>query len=91
MPDVFRRNQVRDYMSHEHNPTIQAVLRPAAAAAYIGLTQSTLAKRRLRGDGPVFVKLGAKAVGYRLEDLDAWLAENVRRSTSDPGLAGGSQ
>jgi len=64
---------------------IKSILRPADAARYVGLTISTLAKRRLRGDEPVFVKLGAKAVGYRLQDLDAWLAGNVRRSTSDRG------
>ena len=63
----------------------QNILRPPEAAYYVGLTVSTLAKRRLRGEGPLFVKLGTKAVGYRLRDLDAWLAGNVRRSTSDSG------
>jgi predicted DNA-binding transcriptional regulator AlpA len=61
------------------------VLRAYEAASYTGLSQSTLAKRRLRGEPPVFVRLGSKAVGYRLDDLDGWLRDCRRRSTSDGG------
>lgn len=62
-----------------------SILRPPEAAAYLGLTTSTLAKRRLRGEPPVFVRLGVKAVGYRRVDLDAWLVSCRRKSTSDLG------
>ena len=41
------------------------IFRAPEAASYTGLSESTLAKRRLRGDPPVFVRLGAKAIGYR--------------------------
>ena len=61
------------------------ILRPPEASAYTGLSESTLAKRRLRGEPPIFVRLGARAVGYLREDLDAWLESCRRRSTSDPG------
>ena len=63
--------------------TEQAILRPPEAAAYIGLSESTLAKRRLRGELPVFVKLGVKAIGYRRQDLDSWLEQSRRRSTTE--------
>lgn len=55
-----------------------------AAARYIGLSPSTLNKFRVFGGGPVFLKLGRR-VAYDLADLDAWLSERRRRSTSDPG------
>jgi predicted DNA-binding transcriptional regulator AlpA len=45
------------------------ILRTPAAAGAIGLGVPTLEKMRLRGDGPPFVRLGPKAVGYRVEDL----------------------
>jgi predicted DNA-binding transcriptional regulator AlpA len=61
------------------------VLRTPAAAEYVGLSDSTLEKFRLTGEGPQFVRIGVRAVGYRIEDLDAWLSERVRRSTSDEG------
>lgn len=57
-----------------------AVRRPNEAAEYIGSTASTLAKYRMYGAGPAFVKIGRRVV-YRVEDLDAWLASNVRKST----------
>lgn len=41
------------------------------AAAYIGLSPKTLAKYRVDGIGPPFVKLGR--VYYFKEDLDAWI------------------
>ena len=60
------------------------VLRPPEASAYTGLSESTLAKRRLRGDPPAFLKLGQRAVGYRVDILDDWLEKCGRRSTSSP-------
>jgi predicted DNA-binding transcriptional regulator AlpA len=57
-------------------------LKVGEAAAHIGLSASTLNKWRTQGIGPRFVKLG-RAVCYRTVDLDAWLQENVRGSTSE--------
>ena len=55
-----------------------------AASQHVGLSVSTLNKRRVFGGGPVFLKLGRRVV-YDLADLDAWLATKRRRSTSDAG------
>jgi len=60
-------------------------LRAPEAAAYVGLSASTLAKMRLRGDGPVYAKAGPRIVIYDKADLDAWLEQRRRVSTSDPG------
>lgn len=60
-------------------------LRAPQAARYVGLSASTLAKMRLRGDGPPYAKAGPRVVIYDLRDLDAWLAGRKRRSTSDLG------
>lgn len=59
------------------------IARPPEAARIVGLSVSTLAKRRLRGEAPQFVKLGTRAVGYRVADLEAWLDNSRRASTSD--------
>jgi predicted DNA-binding transcriptional regulator AlpA len=69
------------------SPQLNSVLRPKAAAAYTGLAESTLAKGRLYGWGPPFVRLGLRLVGYRLNDLDAWLSSRARTSTSDKGVS----
>lgn len=52
------------------------------AADYVGLSPATLETMRVRGGGPAFVKLGRRVV-YRREDLDEWLHQRRRLSTSD--------
>jgi predicted DNA-binding transcriptional regulator AlpA len=64
-----------------------AVLRTPEAAEYLGLSISTMNKLRVKGgnSAPPFVRISARAVGYRLSDLDAWLDAQRRTSTSDDG------
>jgi predicted DNA-binding transcriptional regulator AlpA len=63
------------------------ILRPRSASIYSGLSKSYLDKLRVRGGGPRFVRLGARMVGYDVRDLDTWLEERKRSSTSDNGAA----
>jgi len=42
------------------------------AAEYLGISVSTLSKRRVDGDGPKYLKLGRRVV-YDTRDLE-WLA-----------------
>jgi len=58
------------------------VFRTAEAAEYVGLKSSTLEKMRTRGTGPPFIRLGVRAVGYRVDDLDRWL--DHQRDDPDP-------
>ena len=48
-------------------------LRPKQAARYLGVSESVLAKMRMRAEGPPFLKLGKRVVLYRRSDLDEWL------------------
>jgi predicted DNA-binding transcriptional regulator AlpA len=66
-------------------------LRTPAASQYLGLSTSTLAKMRLRGDGPAYSKAGARIVVYDVADLDAYLAARQRRSTSEADAGVGHQ
>jgi len=59
-----------------------AMLRTREAAEYCGSSASTFEKLRLTGGGPIYSKIGRRVV-YSLQDLDAWLAANRRKSTSD--------
>ena len=61
-------------------------LKHRPAAAYIQWSESRLAKSRIWGDGPAFIKMG-RSVIYRQQDLDDWLLANRRTSTSDTGDA----
>lgn len=55
-------------------------------AEHIRMSPSWLAKSRLTGEGPPFIKAG-RAVLYDVEDVDLWMAKRKRRSTSDLGPA----
>ena len=59
-----------------------ALLNVDQAADRTGLSISTLAKLRLSGKGPAYIKLGRR-VGYRREDLDAWIECHRVGSTSE--------
>jgi predicted DNA-binding transcriptional regulator AlpA len=58
------------------------VITAKTAACYVGLSESTLAKLRLNGNGPVYCKLGRRVV-YRPADLDQWLQSRIASDTSD--------
>lgn len=68
------------------HPTPNRLLRAPEAAECLGLSVSTLAKLRLSGLGPRFIKL-SRVVAYDARDLDAWTASRKRTSTSDQGNA----
>lgn len=59
-------------------PVAVPVLSPVHATAYCGLSVPTLARMRCDGTGPECVELSKKAIGYRIADLDAWLASRPR-------------
>ena len=59
------------------------------AAKYTKLSASTLAKRRVFGGGPKYLKLGRRVV-YSKRDLDDWLDAHRRTSTSDSGKKTGT-
>jgi len=54
------------------------------AAMVSGLSASTLAKRRMTGDGPPYFKVGRKVL-YEKAALIAWLESHRRRNTSETG------
>lgn len=58
------------------------ILTTREAATYCRLGKATLERFRITGDGPTYLKLGG-AVRYRRDDLDAWLATRLTRSTSE--------
>lgn len=63
------------------NPVLDspyAILRTRAVLALIGLSRTSLWRRVKAGDFPPPVRLGGKgsrAVGWRREDVERWLAE----------------
>ena len=61
---------------------MSACLVQREAAALLRLSERTLERMRVTGDGPPFVKAGRRVL-YRTGDLDQWIASRLRRSTSE--------
>jgi predicted DNA-binding transcriptional regulator AlpA len=57
-------------------------LTPKEAAEFLRVSESWLAKERMRGDGPPFAKFG-RAVRYGEGDLLQYVKSRRRLSTSD--------
>lgn len=53
------------------------------AARLLRVSRRTLQGWRLKGGGPLFVRLGPRCIRYRRADLQEFLAERTRRSTSE--------
>jgi hypothetical protein len=62
------------------------LLRPIEVEAEYGLPVGELAKKRVAGggDAPPFLRFG-RSIYYDREDLERWIANSKRNSTSDPG------
>ncbi len=52
------------------------------AAIFLNLSASTLAKMRLSGKSPKYIKMGRR-VAYRITDLEDWIEAQSFRSTSE--------
>jgi len=57
------------------------ILTARESAGYVRLSSSTLAKMRMAGTGPEFMKLGRRVV-YAKRALDLWLETHRRQNTS---------
>jgi len=57
------------------------------AAEILGVSKAFLERDRWAGARIPFIRVGSRAVRYRLSDLETYLASRVRRSTSDQGAS----
>lgn len=60
------------------NPTV--ILRRPCVEARTGLKRSTIYERMREGTFPLPFKLGEKSVGWLESEIEAWIAEQVKKS-----------
>ena len=53
------------------------------ASRYLGVSEAFLERDRWAGARIPFIKVGSRAVRYRLTDLDSHITSNVKHSTSE--------
>jgi predicted DNA-binding transcriptional regulator AlpA len=68
--------------SQKPAPMIVRLITPNEAAAILRVSLSWLAKARMRGDGPAYVRVG-RSVRYTEASLQQWMKARQRLSTSE--------
>jgi len=58
------------------------LLLPKDVAEQLGVTERTLERWRITGEGPRFVKISRSTVRYKAEDIAAFINERLRANTS---------
>jgi hypothetical protein len=69
-------------------PEFEKVHTPKETAVRLKVSESFLAKKRVTGGGPKFIKVG-RLVRYPETAINEYLSAQLRNSTSDPGQAAG--
>lgn len=60
-----------------------SLLTTAEAAHVLNVSKAFLERDRWAGARIPFIKVGSRAVRYRLQDLEAYLESRIRQSTSE--------
>ena len=55
------------------------ILRLPEVCQVSGLSRATIYKKMAEGTFPTPLRLGARSVGWRLSDLDTWIASTERK------------
>jgi hypothetical protein len=61
---------------------VMETMTPTETAKILKVSESWLAKARMRGDGPVFMRVG-RSIRYTLPALQQWMKSRQRLSTSE--------
>ena len=60
------------------SPSGTRILRLPEVLARVGLSRSTVYQRMAAGDFPASARLTPNSVGWRSDDIDAWIASRLR-------------
>jgi predicted DNA-binding transcriptional regulator AlpA len=74
---MMSKSKVEQELGNTHVNIVPELLRTREAAQLIGCSAATLEQMRRRGDGPVFIRVRPKFIGYRRADIAAWLESRV--------------
>jgi hypothetical protein len=79
---VVSQSNIGNAHQKPNAPTLMVLLTAAEAARALNVSLSWLAKARMRGDGPPFIKIG-RSIRYSEVALLLWMKAHQRTSTSE--------
>lgn len=72
------------------SPVAPLLVDTETAAEMLQVAPRTLEKWRWQGGGPKHIAVSSRCVRYAVTDLEDWIENRRRTSTSDDGSAGGA-
>lgn len=73
-----------DVVNDSANQTsIQVLFDTRQAAEYLSVSTRFLEIARMKGGGPQYVRCSPKMIRYRLQDLNTWVNDKLRQTTSE--------
>ena len=66
------------------NTSLPRLLRRRDVAELVGLSERTVERLDLEGDGPACVRLGRRSVRYHPEAVARWIQERTRGAKPEP-------
>jgi len=69
--------------THKASQNSFVLLTEAQAAEFLNFTSRALQAWRIRGNGPKFVRISSRAIRYQKCDLQNWIDERIKSSTSE--------
>jgi len=70
-------------MTTEINENPNQLLTEKQAASILCYSQRALQNWRVRGGGPMYVKVSARSIRYRRCDLNEWVEQRLRKHSSE--------
>jgi len=66
-----------------HPESTNSLFTEPQAARFLNFTPRCLQAWRQRGVGPKFVRVSSRAVRYRICDLNEWINQHIKSTTTD--------
>jgi predicted DNA-binding transcriptional regulator AlpA len=82
-PETRRQGDKICATGESQHPNDDALLLPPETGHRLRISVSTLAKWRVYGSGPRFIRLSGNRIAYRESDLAAWIAGRAVASTAE--------
>lgn len=62
---------------------VRPLAAPVEVAEFLGVSPNALAKMRMTGNGPEFLRVNARTIRYRWEAVESWLNGQTHTTTDD--------
>lgn len=70
-------------MTQTNTTTVETLLTTKEAARIMGVSPRFLESRRIKGDGPPYIRLSSRCVRYDMGDVLAWKNEHKKTNTTN--------